>query len=349
MTSNAKRSVVCLFLLLGILSMSAIAANQNRIGTAGAQELLIPVGARGVALGPSAMVFARGADAIYFNPAGLGRMDRSVEAMFSQMSYFADINVSYGAIGVSAGSFGSLGFTLKTISFGDIPVTTSSYPDGTGELYSPTFMTIGATYAKDLTDRIAIGVTANFITEQIMSMSANGIAFNVGIQYQNLGIQGLALGVAIKNIGPNMKFSGSNAYIQADNPNDNRPLNPYVVEMAEFAMPSNLEIGIGYAPKLDEQNQISVGGTFRNNNYQDDEYNLGAEYGFNNMFFVRGGYTFAPETQKDALNQKGYIYDYTAGAGINYTVGGVALSFDYAYRHMKYFDGNNVFTLKLGF
>ncbi len=137
MTSNAKRSVVCLFLLLGILSMSAIAANQNRIGTAGAQELLIPVGARGVALGPSAMVFARGADAIYFNPAGLGRMDRSVEAMFSQMSYFADINVSYGAIGVSAGSFGSLGFTLKTISFGDIPVTTSSYPGWNGRIVLP--------------------------------------------------------------------------------------------------------------------------------------------------------------------------------------------------------------------
>ncbi len=349
MTSKAKRSVVCLFLLLGILSMSAFAANQNRIGTAGAQELLIPVGARGVALGPSAMVFARGAEAIYYNPAGLGRMGSSVEAMFSQMSYFADINVSYGAIGIQAGSFGSLGFTLKSVSFGDIPVTTASYPDGTGELYSPTFLTIGGTYGKELTDRISVGVTANILTERIMSMSATGIAFNVGIQYQNLGVQGLNLAVAIKNIGPNMKYAGSNAYINADNPSDNRGLNPYVVEMAEFAMPSNLEIGVGYSPKLDERNQLSVGGAFRNNNYQDDEYNLGAEYGFDNMFFVRGGYTFAPETRKDALDQRGYIYDYTAGAGINYTVGGIALSFDYAYRHMKYFDGNNVFTLKLGF
>lgn len=314
MTSKAKRSVVCLFLLLGILSMSAFAANQNRIGTSGAQELLIPVGARGVALGPSAMVFARGAEAIYYNPAGLGRMERSVETMFSQMSYFADINVSYGAIGIQAGSFGTLGFTLKSVSFGDIAVTTADYPDGTGELYSPTFLTIGATYGKELTDRISVGMTANILTERIMSMAATGIAFNVGIQYQNLGVQGLNLGVAIKNIGPNMRFSGSNAYINADNPGDSRALNPYVVEMAEFAMPSNLEIGIGYTPKLDEKNQISVGGTFRNNNYQDDEYNLGAEYGFDNMFFVRGGYTFAPETRKDALDQRGYIYDYTAGA-----------------------------------
>jgi hypothetical protein len=349
MTSNAKRSVVCLFLLLGILSMSAIAANQNRIGTAGAQELLIPVGARGVALGPSAMVFARGAEAIYYNPAGLGRMEHSVETMFSQMSYFADINVSYGAIGVSAGSFGNLGFTIKSISFGDIPVTNTLYPDGTGEKYSPTYLTLGLTYGKDITDRIAVGVTANLLSEKILSMSASGVVFSIGIQYQNLGIQGLALGVAIKNIGPNMVFTGSNAYINADNPDDARSTNPYLVEMQPFAMPSSLEMGIGYTPKLDDKNQISVGGTFRNNNYQDDEYNLGAEYGFDNMFFLRGGYTFAPQAKKDLLNSRGYIYDYTAGAGINYTVGGVALTFDYAYRHMKYFDGSQVFTLKLGF
>jgi hypothetical protein len=349
MTSNAKRSVVCLFLLLGILPMSALAANQDRIGTAGAQELLIPVGARGVALGPSAMVFSRGAEAIYYNPAGLGRMERSVEAMFSQMSYFADISVSYGAIGVSAGSFGNLGLTIKTLSFGKIAVTNTTFPDGTGEQYSPTYLTLGLTYGKEITDRISVGVTTNLLSEKILSMSASGIAFSIGLQYQNLGIQGLSLGVAVKNIGPNMVFTGSNAYIVADNPNDARGQNPYVVEMMPFAMPSSLEMGIGYSPKLDEKNQLSIGGTFRNNNYQDDEYNLGAEYGFDNMFFVRGGYTFAPETQKDALNQRGYIYDYTMGAGINYTVGGVALTFDYAYRHMKYFDGNQVFTLKLGF
>jgi len=63
--------------------------------------------------------------------------------MFSQMSYFADINVSYGAIAVQAGEFGTLGFALKTLSFGEIPVTTQAFPDGTGELYSPSYLTLG--------------------------------------------------------------------------------------------------------------------------------------------------------------------------------------------------------------
>jgi hypothetical protein len=349
MTSKAMRSAVCLFLLLGVTSTTAFAANKNRIGTAGAQELLIPVGARGVAMGPSAMVFSRGVDAIYYNPAGLGRMENSVQAMFSQMSYFADINVSYGAIGVNTGEFGNIGITLKTIGFGEIPVTTQAFPDGTGELYSPTFLTIGFTYAKQLTDRISVGLSASLLSEQILSMSASGVSFDVGIQYQNLGIQGLALGIAIKNLGPTMKFDGSNAYVIADNPNDLRGENPYKAEMAGFELPSNLEIGIGYSPKIDDKNSLSVGGMFRNNNYADDEYSIGAEYGFQNMFFVRGGYVFAPQTTADVTGADGYIYDYTLGAGINYNVSGVDLTFDYAYRHMDYFDGSHTFTFRVGF
>ena len=350
MTSKAMRSVVCLVLLLGLMSMSTLAANKDRIGTSGAQELLIPVGARGVALGLSGSLFIKGVDAIYWNPAGLSRMDNNtVQAMFSQMSYLAGINISYGAIGVAAGDLGYLGFSLKSLSFGDIPVTTTSYPDGTGDLYSPTYLTLGATYSRVLTDRISIGVTANLVSERILQMSATGFTFDVGIQYRDLAIRGLQLAVAIKHIGPNMTFDGSNAYVTAAATGSLRGSNPYLIQTAAFEMPSNLEIGIGYSPKLDEMNSITVGGTFINNNYLQDEYCVGAEYSYNSLFFVRGGYTFSPQTDKDVTGARGYIYDWSAGAGVRYNVGGVDLTFDYGYRNVKYFDGQNVFTLMVGF
>lgn len=329
--------------------MTGLAANKNRIGTAGAQELLIPVGARGVALGYSSAVFLKGADAIYWNPAGLSRMSGSVEAMFSQMSYIADINVSYGAIGVRAGDFGDLGFTLKSLSFGNIPVTTTDYPDGTGELYSPTYLTFGVTYSRLLTDRISVGVTTNLVSEKILNMSAAGLAFDVGIQYQNLGVKGLMLSVAVKSIGPNMRFAGSNAYVNATTAGGNRGQSPYVVEMSSFEMPTCLELGLGYIPNLDEKNNLAVGGSFRNNNYLEDEYNFGVEYGYMNTAFLRGGYTFSPQTGKDITNAKGYVYDWALGAGVHYATGGVDLTFDYAYRNVKYFDGNHALTLKVGF
>jgi hypothetical protein len=347
MNNTLMRSVLCLLLAVCVVSV-ADAANGSRIGTAGAQELLIPVGARGIAIGGSSMVFSTGVDAIYWNPAGLGRMSSSVEGMMSSMNYIADINVVYGAIGVQAGEFGTLGFSVKSLAFGNIPVTTPAFPDGTGEKYSPTYLTLGATYAKSITDRIAVGVTANIVSERILEMSASGVAFNFGIQYQNLATPGLDLGITVKNIGTNMQFVGTNLSQLAQASTGLRRTTYYNVEAASNEMPSSLEIGIGYTHKIDDKNMAKVGGMFRNNNYSEDEYNLGAEYTFDNIFFVRGGYTLPGQATKDVLAQREYLYDLTLGLGVHYNTGGIDLSFDYAYRHMKYFDASNVITLKLG-
>lgn len=348
MTNKVTRMAVCLVLLACIASFAS-AANKDRIGTAGAQELLIPVGARTIAMGASSMVFATGAEAIYWNPAGLGRMTNSVDAMLSSMNYIADIGIIYGAVGVKAGDFGDLGFSIKSINFGSIPVTTTLFPDGTGELYSPVYITMGATYAKALTDRIAVGVTANLVSERIMELSASTIAINFGIQYQNLAVQGLNLGITVKNIGPGLQFNGSNLLYQANATTGLRGTQTYAIQAATADLPSCIEIGLGYTKKFDEKNGVSIGGTFRNNNYQDDEYNLGAEYQFNDLLFLRGGYTFEPQAVKDIAGQNSYPYDYTLGAGVHMPVGDLDISVDYAYQHVKYFTGNNVFTLRLGF
>jgi hypothetical protein len=340
--------VVCLVLLVSIVGASD-AANKNRIGTAGAQELLLPVGARGIAIGPSAMGFSAGADAIYWNPAGLSRMTRDVEAMVSWMSYIADINVSYGAIGISAGDFGHVGFTLKSLSFGDIPVTSESFPDGTGEVFSPTYLTVGVTYSKLLTDRISVGLTGNIVSERIQGLSATGFAFNIGVQYHNLGVNGLNLGVAVKNIGPQMQFDGSDLLIKGEANSGTRGEQFYQVVSAPFEMPSSMEIGLSYRVPFSESNSLQLGGLFRNNNYQEDEYNLGGEFIFNNMLSLRGGYTFSPQTDNDVVGERGYIYDFTLGAGVQKDLSGLMISFDYAYRNAKYFDGNHVITLQLGF
>ncbi len=345
-----NRSTAALMVLLSSLSPGlAVAGNTDRTGTAGASELFIPVGARGIAMGAASNEFLNGVEALYYNPAGLSRMSHGVEGLFSHMSYIADVNVDYGAVGISAGDFGSLGFSLKSIAFGDIPVTTEEFPDGTGQTYSPTFLNIGATYSNRLTDRISVGATATVISEKIMSTSATGIAFSVGVEYSNLGVPGLGLSVAVKNIGPNMRFDGSDLLRQTSGTNNLRGPQLTAVQAATFELPSAIEIGIGYQRKLDDLNTATVGGIFRNNNSTVDEYGVGGEYSYNDLLFLRGGYTFAPQATTDPTGTSSYIFDYTLGAGIHSIVGGVDLSFDYAYRHVKYFDGNQAVTLRFGF
>ena len=136
------------------------------------------------------------------------------------MSYLADIGVDYGAVGVTFPSVGTFAASFKSLAFGNIPVTTEDNPDGTGSTYSPTFMVGGLTYSRVLSDRISVGATFNFINETIMSTSAAGFAFDAGVEYNGLLVPELKLGVAIKNLGPNMTFTGSNLLRQGSTVGD---------------------------------------------------------------------------------------------------------------------------------
>ena len=146
-----------------------------------------------------------------------------------------------------------------------------------------------------------------------------------------------------------LKFGSTLATVTAIANESNRGQQTYQQQLASFEMPTRMEFGVSYAPRLDEQNTVTIGGQFRNNNYQDDEYAVGAEYAFIKTFFLRGSWTFSPQADKDLTGARGYIYNWAAGAGFHYDMGGIGLRVDYAYRAVKYFDGSNVFTLGLTF
>ena len=348
MKSPIKQAIAFGVLFGLILLSSAYAGDVNRTGTAGAQELLIPVGARDLALGGSSVASTNGVDAIYWNPAGLAKVT-GVEAMFSHLNYIADIGVEYGAVGISAGDFGNLGLSMKSINFGNIPVTTEDLPDGTGQTYSPTYLTMGMTYARMLSDRISIGATVNVINETIMNTTANAVGFDIGVRYDGIGFPGLKLGVVLKNVGTNLSYSGSGLYRTGNTSSDLRGTQTYSLVAATAELPSQMEIALAYDYKLGENNQVSLYGDFENNNYSTDVWKFGAEVDLMNLLFLRGGYTLAPNDPVDATGASSYLYDYTVGAGIKYDLGGVNVSVDYAYRHLVRMSSNNVISVKVGF
>ncbi len=343
------RRLAGVFVVNLLLCMTAFAGNTNRTGTAGAQELLIPVGASGVALGGSNVALSMGTDAIYWNPAGLARSTFGTEAFFSHMSYIADIGVDYGAVGVNFAGVGTFAVSFKSIAFGNIDVTTADNPDGTGQTYSPTYVTAALSYSRVLSDRISVGVNFKLVDETIISTSATGFALDAGVQYKGLIVPELSLGVAVKNLGPNMTFSGSNLLVQATAQDALRGIEWYQVEAASFELPSQMEVALAYDKKLNDMNDVTVFGDFENNNYSTDLYKVGLQYAFNNLIFVRGGYNYAPNAVKDQTGQTSQIFDWTLGAGLNYDLGGVNFTFDYAYQHVLLLTSSNVFTVKLGF
>jgi hypothetical protein len=333
-------------LLTCLLSASTLLASSgNRTGTNGASELLIPVGARDIGMGGSTTALTSGPEALFWNPAGIGGIRNSVTLFASHMSYIADIGVECASVAVDFSEFGVLALQLKALSIGDIPVTTVNTPDGSGQYFSPRFLTFGLTYGRQLTDRIRVGATVNLISEQMADVSATGFSFDMGVIYDNLaGIKGLSFGVVVKNIGPQMKFEGTGLNVNAVSSDLNRPAYVYSVEAASFELPSTIELGFGYQLSLGEDHAVTMSTAFQNNNFTDDAYRAGLEYGFQSLFFVRAGYDYSPVEQTPREN----IFGPAFGAGVHANVGGTDVSFDYAYRSVKYFDGNHVFSVKIG-
>jgi len=130
------------------------------------------------------------------------------KGMFSTMTYIGDIKVSAGSVAATFGSLGVIGLSIKNLDFGDIPVTTVEDSENrTGATFSPTYMVIGLTYSRLITDATSVGATIKLINESIPRASSSGIAFDLGLQYSGLfEVAGLNLGVTVKNIGPEMKW-----------------------------------------------------------------------------------------------------------------------------------------------
>lgn len=340
--------LLSLFLTLAIVSQS-FGSGQNRAGTYAAPELRIPIGARYLGMAGAPIAIVNGLESIYWNPAGIDITDYSANALFSTRSYIADMSMNFAAVSGKFGEVGTFALSFRALNIGDIPVTTMDQPDGTGQIINPNYFILSLNYAKQLTDRISVGAGFNLINESIDRVSATGLSFDFGVQYRNLfEVPGLALGVVVKNLGPQMKFDGNGLFVTADDPNASRGPTFLKIETQSADLPSEMSIGLSYAYQINSENLLHFSSTFQNNNYTFDNYSFGLEYSFKNLFYLRGGYLLSPQADDKTPN---IFQNYTLGAGLNLReLSGVNINVDYAFVPVKIFDeSNHVFAISLGF
>lgn len=331
-----KYRFVLVGLVLLCLVMSAHAGSDRRVGTAGAQELLIPIGSRGTAMGGAVVANTSGVEALFWNPAGIAGLE-GTEVMFTHQPYLADIDVNFFGVGHTIEGFGTFGLTAKIVSIGKIEETTEAQPEGTGSVYEPTLSVIGVTYGSVLTSNVQFGVTAQLINERIFEVSATGVAFDFGVIYDPKW-RGLTLGLVIKNYGPEMSFSG----VGFDRSFEEAGRRLVAPTAATFELPSSINIGLAYNFLNMGQNSMALVGNFRSNNFQEDFWQGGAEYAFNNTFFLRAGYNYS--------EQRDYIYGASLGAGLSYPLSeDTRLSVEYSWTQTEVFEDNQYFTVKATF
>ncbi len=344
-----KIKSVFITLVLMVMISSALFASGPKLGTSAAPELMIPMGARNVALGGANIADIGGSEAIYWNPAGLSLI-KGGEATFSYLDYFADMKISYLAAGTKIGRTGALGISLQMFSVGEVAVTTIEAPEGTGEILKPNFMTLGATYARQFTDRINFGISLKVISEKIGNMSASAVAFDFGLQY--VSPFNIAFGLTMRNFGSDMAYNGTGIEFDTQVPwsNPNATTRKTKLDMGSAELPTSLNMGISYDYKLDRLQTLKLSGVYANNSYAIDQAGVGVEYAFNKMVYLRGGYAmpFYPEDYPEGYKEDGQ-FGATFGLGLAVPMGGSALMIDYAYRNMDLFDANQYFSIGFSF
>lgn len=193
-------------LTAGWLAAGTAQAENSRIGTAGAQQLRLPIGARSTALSGAVLATVQGTEALFWNPAGASRTE-GYEVAFSYGQLFADINLNYMAVTAPLGGAGTFGLSAKVLDVGSWERTTEAQPDGTGQMVEPSLWVMGLTYSKQMTDRVNFGTTFNYASESVMNTSASGFALDFGFQYAT-PLQGMNFGIVLKSVGPDMRFDG---------------------------------------------------------------------------------------------------------------------------------------------
>jgi hypothetical protein len=333
--------LVALLLIGGVAT--AAAGTDTRIGTGGATELRLPVDARSIALGGAPMANVSGVEALYFNPAGVAAMDGKTEVAFSHTSYIADIALNYVAVAQGFGDWGTLGFSAKVLSIGDMIRTTEDAPDGTGEIFTPTFSTLGLTYSRRMTDRVNFGGTVYYVAERILQETASGMAFDFGFQYQT-GFNGASIGLAMKNVGGNMEFQGSDFEINLVRPGDDPTASARTLTNASagFELPTYFQIGTNLPLMTRGVDHADAYAAFQNNSFMRDEYRAGLEWRHRKEFALRAG--FAGTGDQDDL------FGFSYGLGLRLPLGTAGLQLDYAGQTVShYFDDVQTFSLRFSF
>ena len=297
--------------------------------TTGVTSLSITPDARGASMGDLGAATEADANSQFWNPskyafaysrAGVSLSYTPWLRKIVNDIYLANL-AGYYKIGGSDNQ--AISASLRYFSLGEVQAT-----DGDGAMIStinPFEMAVDAGYSRKLSEKFAMGVTLRFIYSDLgygsmmntgESSSATAFAADISGYYTTFPVIGRnecqwSLGFNLSNIGSKVNYNKGNdpAYLPANIKlgtaftfpladynnltlafDANRMLVPAKPRLNDF------EDNLAYDDALEEwKNKSSITGifdSFKDNFAKRITYSVGAEYAYNQQFFLRGGYYY---------------------------------------------------------
>ncbi len=324
-----------IWLLLPVLALSAVPAHAQapKVAQSGMTWLEIPVGARGAAMGYAQAAVANDAGSFYWNPSGYA-FTEGTSLVVNRTNWIADINLSAVAVSHNAGRWGTFGLNVTSVEWGDFHGTQRADNDAgyvdTGT-FSPASAAFGFSYAYRISSDFGVGTNIKYLYERLGSSLVGSfedpeqvtaemrlLAVDFGTTYY-VGFHDMRIAVALRN------FSNEKAY-----------------RVETFPLPMTFTIGTAMnvmnLVNPGSGHELIVSSDFMHSRDFSERVTVGAEYGFQDVFFLRGGYKVNYDLENLSL-----------GAGIKVNISGIRTGIDYAYMDTDLFSGVNMLSLDLKF
>jgi hypothetical protein len=312
---NWSRSAGLLALLLVATSATQAAEEFEKVGTIGAQFLKIGIGARATAMAGAFVAVADDPSALYWNPAGIARIDhRSLS--FDHTNWFADVQlVHVGVLFHLPFAPGTFGVQARSLSMDRQTVRTVFRPQGDGTTYDAGDLSLGFSYGRSLTDKFSTGISIHFIQSTLASYSASATSFDFGTLYDT-GYRSLKIGMSIQNIGSEMVF--------IDDP---------------VKLPTVFRVGMAMDFLKSRRQYLLGSGEFQHPPDNAERACAGLEYSYMNFVSLRGGWYFRYDQER-----------FAAGGGIKAPTGAwMGIKADYSYTENSDLPAVHRFSIDLSF
>lgn len=230
-------------------------------GYAGAY-LRLGAGARPLGMGGAFVALADDATASYWNPAGLGQLERpQLAAMYSLMSM--DRMHNFITYAQPLGKLGTVGASL--LNFGVRNIDGRDAGGNSTETFSNSENALLLSVGKRLAPALLVGGNIKFLNHRLASKEATGFGFDLGAMLKIGDI--LRIGGAVQDIGSGIKWDTESRLKE------------------EFL--TLTRIGISVIPKT---TPLRFFADLERNQKQDTKYHIGAEYWVLKSIALRVGY-----------------------------------------------------------
>ena len=297
----------------------------QRVGTSSLQFLKIGNSARGTGMAETFVAVANDMSSLTYNPAGLVMFKENGVA-FNHTQWFVDTRLeNFGGVY----HFGSNAIGLNVISLrtDDMKITTEYQPEGTGDYFRFSDLSIGLSFARQMTDQFSFGATIKYVEEGLGELKMKTVLGDLATFYKT-GLGTTRFAVMISNFGGQVSPSGSVNLIGGRVAND----------FQKFPPPTLFKIGFAMEPILDKNNRLTTSIQLNSPNDNAENFSIGGEYAYKEFLFVRSGYKFNVDAES-----------FSAGAGVKFPISFAKTNIDYSIAKYKDLGYTHRFSLTILF